>query len=200
VPRSGESGPEARGPIALLGGLLLRQGDRDLVEFGGVVEDQLVEGRFAERRLAGSVAHRLRIGPRAVEAGEVAGPQEVLVADLGTRRKPPSSSTSKVKKRCSLTISLGRRFSAMSGLKTRLSASPNSYSRSKRQNMNGTQPTPLLQGRSARRGGVADAGENDRAHQLGHRPHREVGDPHQGLVARFEPGTPTPIWRVPPLG
>src|SRR6266849_5294676 len=61
--REREGGPEARGPIVLLGGLLLRQGDRDLVELGGVLEDQLVERGLAERRFAGGVAHRLRIGP-----------------------------------------------------------------------------------------------------------------------------------------
>src|SRR5205807_704562 len=76
-----EGGPEARGPLGLLGGLLLRQGDRDLVELGGVLEDQLVERRLAERRLAGGMAHRLGMRPRAVETGKVAGPQEVLVAD-----------------------------------------------------------------------------------------------------------------------
>src|SRR6266851_10171618 len=73
-------GPDARGPIALLGGLLLRQGDRDLVEVRGVLEDQLVEGGLAERRLAGGVAHRPGMRPWAVETGEVAGPQEIAVS------------------------------------------------------------------------------------------------------------------------
>ena len=39
---------------------------------------------------------------------------------------------------------------------------------------------------------VADPGENDRTHQLPHRPHREIGNPHQELVARFEPRDPHP--------
>src|SRR5713226_1755178 len=78
--RDRESGPEARGPLVLLGGLLLRLRHRDLVEVRGVFEDQLVEGGLAERRLAGRVAHHLRMRPRAVETGEVAGPQEIAVS------------------------------------------------------------------------------------------------------------------------
>src|SRR4029077_517545 len=38
----------------------------------------------------------------------------------------------------------------------------------------------------------ADAGKDDRAHQFRHRPYREIGDPHQRLVARLEPLNPDP--------
>src|SRR5205085_2127976 len=34
---------------------------------------------------------------------------------------------------------------------------------------------------------IADAGQHDGAHQFRHEPHREIGDRHQRLIARFEP-------------
>src|SRR5271163_1111669 len=60
-----------------------RQCDRDLVEAHRVLEYQLIERRFPESRLCWSVSHRLGIWPRAVETGEVAGPQEVAQANFG---------------------------------------------------------------------------------------------------------------------
>src|SRR5689334_20791886 len=68
--------------LLALCGLLLRQRDRDLVEADGIVEDELVERRLAERRLGRGVALGFRVGPRAVEAGEIAGPQEIAKTDF----------------------------------------------------------------------------------------------------------------------
>src|SRR5262245_32178998 len=61
--------------------------DRDLVETDRVVEHQLVQRLFPESRLRRSMSHRLRVWPRAVEAREVTGPEEVLQADLGHATK-----------------------------------------------------------------------------------------------------------------
>src|SRR5205085_3545617 len=62
--------------------LVLRQRDRYLVEVHGILEDQLVERRLAERRLGRRVAFGFRVRPGAVEAGEVAGPQEIAKPDF----------------------------------------------------------------------------------------------------------------------
>src|SRR6266480_484644 len=62
---------------------LLRQCDRNPVQAHGVVEDQLVERFFPERRLRRSMSHLLRVRPRAVQTREVAGPQEVAHSDFG---------------------------------------------------------------------------------------------------------------------
>src|SRR5947199_6953142 len=68
--------------LALCGCWLLRQRDRDLVEVHGILEDQLFERVFAERRLGRRVALGFRVRPGAVEAGKVAGPQEIAKADF----------------------------------------------------------------------------------------------------------------------
>src|SRR3954453_1948275 len=63
--------------------LRLRYRHRYLIELDRVLERELVERRFSERRLGGGMAQRLRVRPRAVETGKVAGPQEIVDSDLG---------------------------------------------------------------------------------------------------------------------
>src|SRR5215831_18268990 len=56
---------------------------RNLVETHGVSEDHLLERRFPERCLHRSMAHLPGVRPGTIEAGEVAGPEEILHTHLG---------------------------------------------------------------------------------------------------------------------
>src|SRR5215831_1185471 len=69
-------------------GRLVRHSDRDLVEVHGILEDEPVERVCAERRLGRRMALGLRVRPRAVETGEVAGPQEIAEADFRHAAEP----------------------------------------------------------------------------------------------------------------
>src|SRR3954451_9844583 len=66
----------------------LRQRHRYLVEPDRVLERELVEHRFPERRFDRGMAQRLRVRPRAVEPGKIAGPQEIIETDLGYPPEP----------------------------------------------------------------------------------------------------------------
>src|SRR5437588_6346375 len=174
--------------LALYSYALLRQRDRDLVEVHGILEDQLVERGLAERRLGRRRAFGVRVGPSAVEAGEVTGPQEIakpdfrdaaeaaLLFDLeGEKDLPPDEFA-----RALAELDIGFEHTGRAAEFVFAVHAPEQ----KRD-----PPDARLFEHEADAGvAIADAGQHDGAHQFRHEPHREIGDRHQRLIARFEAG------------
>jgi len=89
----------------------------------------------------------------------------------------------------------------MSGLKTRLSGPPKSYSRSKRQNRNGTHPTPASSSTKRTPGWRSQMPENTMAlSNSAIRPIGKLATVISDWLRGSRPETPTPIWREPPRG
>src|SRR6266403_458230 len=147
----------------------LRQRDRDLVEAHGVFKDQLVESLLPESRLRRGVSHRLGVWPGAVETREIAGPEEVAVTDFG--HAPKTALFLDLEREENLALDelarlVGKRDV---GLEDRgrwpaeiiLTVEAPEHER---------HPTDagLLEDKAHPGMAIADARENDRAHQFGH--------------------------------
>src|SRR5215470_17713105 len=89
----------------------------------------------------------------------------------------------------------------MSGVKTRLDGPPKSYSRSKRQNRNGTQPTPASSRTKRILGWRSQTPEKTTALiSSAIIPMGKLATCISDWLRPASPVTPTPIWRDPPRG
>src|SRR6516165_10031979 len=179
--------------LALCQRSLSRQGDWNLVEAYRVFENQSVERRFTESRLRGSVSHRLGVRPRAVETREVAGPQEVAQANLG--HAPETALFLDLEGEEDLALDeLGRLVGKRDvGLEDGSDGPAEIVLPVEAPEQKRDPPDTGLFEHEAHPGmTIANARENDGAHQLRHEPHREVRYRHQRLVARFEARDPHP--------
>src|SRR5262249_9652444 len=113
-----------------------------LVQADSVFEDELVEGLLPQGRVHRRMSHFLGAWPGAVEPGEVTGPEKVSQPDLRRTAKP--ALFLHLEREEDLTLHelgwLVRKKNVAPKDTRRWTAQ--SYSRSKRQKMNGTQPTP----------------------------------------------------------
>src|SRR5215469_9208237 len=136
---------------------------------------------------------RFRMRPWAVETGEVARPQEVAEADLG--HAPETALFLDFERKKDLAPyefarligqrDVGREDAGGRPAELVLAVEAKEQERHP--------PHPgLLEDEAYPGMAIADARQDDSAQQFGHRPHREVGDPHQQLVARLEAHDPHP--------
>src|SRR5271169_2795643 len=139
------------------------------------------------------MSHRLGIRPRAVETREVAGPEEIAQANLGHAPKATLFFDLEGKEHLA-PDELGRLVGQRNvGLEDAARRSAEIVLAVEAPEQERYPADACLFEHKAHPGvAIADTRENDRTHQLSHRPHREVGNPHQELVARFEAGDPDP--------
>src|SRR5438105_11092730 len=139
--------------------------------------------------------------PRAVEPGEVAGPKEIREADFGHAPKAAPFLHLEGEEELPFDelggllgqLDVGLEYTAVRSAELVFAVEAPEQERH-------PADAGLFQHKAHSRMAVADAREDDGAHQFAHRTHREVGDPHQRLVARCRSGDADPHLADPPLG
>src|SRR5215831_7535675 len=179
--------------FALGEGTLLRQCDRSLVQIHSIFEDQLVESLFPESRLYWRMPHRLGVWPGAVKTGEVTGPEKVLHTNL--RYAPKTALFLDFEREENLTLhELGRlvRQRDVGRKDPDRRIAPIVLTVEAPEQKGHPTDARLFEDEAHPGMAIADTGEHDGAHQFRHRPHGEVDDSHQGLIALLQACDPHP--------